>query len=138
MLRETSRETFCAPALPILNRVESEFTDSRPVKTIKKDKYRFPCFIACSVDVTCIVTVIILENMFWNIKSVVFTSGGIEEGEFCCWACMFQMLNISLRKIFIYLFTLFKAGTIPVLTNKNHQQIKNIYIYKLNKIKHKC
>ena len=29
------------------------------------------------------------------------------------------MLNISLRKIFIYLFTLFKVGPILVLTNKN-------------------
>ena len=51
------------------------------------------------------------------------------------------MLNISLRKIFIYLFSLLKVGTI--LANKNqliktNQQIQNIYIHTLNKIKHKC
>ena len=56
------------PPSPILNRVESELTNSRPVKTIKKEKYRFYCFIACNVEVTCIVTVIILGNMFGNIK----------------------------------------------------------------------
>ena len=46
---------------------------TRPVKTIKKEIYMIHCFIACSVEVICIVTVIILENMFWNIKSAVFT-----------------------------------------------------------------
>ena len=78
---------FALPPPPILNRVKNELADSRPVKTIKKEKYRFHYFIACSVKVTCIVTLIILENMFWNIKSAVFTYGEI--GEFCCWACMF-------------------------------------------------
>ena len=29
------------PTPPILNRVKNELTDSRPVKTIKKEKYRF-------------------------------------------------------------------------------------------------
>ena len=69
---------------PILNRVESELKDSRPVKTIKKEKYRFHCFIACSVEVTCFITTIILENMFGNVKSAVFTYGGIGERELCC------------------------------------------------------
>ena len=46
------------------------------------------------------------------------------------------MLNINLRKIFIYLFTLFKVGTILVLTNKN-QPINQKYLH-TNKIKHKC
>ena len=75
---------FSLPPPLILNRFESELKDSRPVKTIKKGKYRFHSFIDCSVEVTCIVTVIILENMFWNTKSVVFTYGGIGEGELCC------------------------------------------------------
>ena len=73
-------------ALPppfILSRVGSELKDSRPVKTIKKENYRFHYFIVCSVEVTCIVIAIMLENMFWNIKSAVFTYEGIGEGEFC-------------------------------------------------------
>ena len=73
----------------ILNRVESELKDFHPVKTNKTEKYRFHCFIDCIVEVTCTVTVIILESMFWKIKSVAFTYGGIEIGEFCCWAGMF-------------------------------------------------
>ena len=51
----------------ILNRVKNDLADSRQ-KTIKKVKYRFHCFIVCSVEVTCIVTVIILENTFGDIK----------------------------------------------------------------------
>ena len=80
---------FALPPPPILNRVKNELADSRPVKTIKKEKYRFHYFIACSVEVTCIATVIIQENMFWNIKSAVFTDRGIGEGEFCCLGHMF-------------------------------------------------
>ena len=57
------------PSSPILNRVESDLKDSRPVKTI--------------------ITAIILGNMLGNIKSAVFTYGGIGEGELYCWACMF-------------------------------------------------
>ena len=67
--------------LPILNRVESELKDSRAVKIIKKEKYRFYCFIACSVEVTCFITTIVLGNMFGNIKSPVFAYREIEEGE---------------------------------------------------------
>ena len=92
---------------PILNRVESELRDLRSVKTIKKKKYRFHCFIACSVEVTCIVTVIVLENMFENNKSALFIYGGIGEGECASELACLQMLNISLRKIFIYLFIYF-------------------------------
>ena len=84
MLRETSRQPFCTPPAPFLNRVESELKETRSMKTIKNGKYRFHYFIACSVKVSCIVTAIMLENMFWNIKSAVFTYGGIGEGEFCC------------------------------------------------------
>ena len=69
--------------LPILNRVESESKDSCAVEIIKKGKYRFHCFIACSVDVTCFITTIVLGNMFGNIKSPVFAYRGIEEGELC-------------------------------------------------------
>ena len=64
------------PPPPILNRVESELTGALPVKTIKKKKNRFHCFIDCSVEVTNIVTVIIpkmclgtLNHLFlpmWN------------------------------------------------------------------------
>ena len=53
--------------------------------------------------------------------------------EFAC----FQMLDISLLKIFIYLFTLFKVGTILVLTTKN-QPTNQKFICTLNKTKHEC
>ena len=98
-----ARNLVALPPPPILNRLKSELTDSRPVKTIKKKKYRFYCLIDCSVEVTCIVTVIILENEFGNIKSAVFTHGGIRKRKCAVdFACL-QMLNISLHKIFIYL-----------------------------------
>ena len=97
--------------------LKNELADPLPVKTIKKEKYRFHYFIASSDELTCIVTIIILENMFWNIKSTVFTYGG--KGNSAVELAFLQMLNISLRKIFIYSFTLFKFGTILVLTNKN-------------------
>ena len=83
-----ARNLFALPP-PILNRVENEFAECLPVNTIKKVKYQFDYFIACSVEVAFIFIIIILENMFWNIKSAVFTNGGIGEGEFCCWTCMF-------------------------------------------------
>ena len=75
---------FALPLSPIFNRVKNYLADSRPMKAIKKEKYRFHYFIGCSVEVTCIVTVIILANVFWNIKSAAFTYGGIGEEEFCC------------------------------------------------------
>ena len=56
------------PPPRILNSVKNDLADSRPVKTIKKGKYRFHCLITCSVELTCIVTVMILENTFGNIK----------------------------------------------------------------------
>ena len=128
---------------PILSSVESELTDSRPVKTIKMGKCRFHCFIMRSVEVTCIATFIILENMFGNIKPDVFYLRG-KRGErivllsldVCRWS-----ISVSVRYLSIYLFTLFKVG--KILTNKNYliktnRQIKNIYIHTLNKIKHKC
>ena len=58
------------------------------MKTIKKEKYMFHYFIACSVEVTCIVTVIILENSFRNIESAVFTYGEIGEEE-CAFSYVF-------------------------------------------------
>ena len=89
---------------PILNRVKNELADSRPVKTIKKEKYRFHYFIACSEEVTCIVTIIILVNMFWDNKSAVFTYGEIGSSavELVC----LQMLDITPRKISLYLLYL--------------------------------
>ena len=55
--------------LPPSNSVKNDLADSRPVKTIKKEKYRFHYLIACSVELTCIVTAIILEDTFRNIKT---------------------------------------------------------------------
>ena len=82
---ETSRGEFWHFTYPsILNRVKNELADSRPMKTIKKEKYRFYCFIGCSVEVFFIQTVTRLQNMVGNIKSAVFTYGGRGEGEFCC------------------------------------------------------
>ena len=66
---------------PILNRVKNGLTDFRPAKTIKKEKDRFHCFIVSSVEVTCIVTVIILENMFGDIKISCFYQQGNRGGE---------------------------------------------------------
>ena len=65
---------------PILNRVERELRDSRSMKTIKKEKYRFHCFITCNMEVTCFFTAIIQENMFRNTKSAVFAYGGNKRG----------------------------------------------------------
>ena len=56
------------PALPILNSVKNDLADARPVKTIKKEKHRFHYLTTWNVELTCIVTVIILENTFQNIK----------------------------------------------------------------------
>ena len=69
---------FALPSSSHLNKVESELKNSRSVKTIKKEKYSFHCFIVCSVEVTYFFTAIILENMFGNIKSAVFAFGTIE------------------------------------------------------------
>ena len=110
VLQETSKQLSLPPL--ILNRAKGKSTDSRSVKTIKIEKQRFHWFIDCSVEVTCIVTVIILENMFGNIKSAVFTYEGIGERECAVELSCLQMLNISLRKTF-------KVGTILVLTYKN-------------------
>ena len=68
-----------------------------------KKKYGLHCFNDFSVEVIiCNVTVIILENMFGNIKSAVFIYGVIEEGECAVELACLQMLHISLRKIFIH------------------------------------
>ena len=75
------------------------------------------------MEVTCIVTVTILENMFGNIKSAVFTHRRIGEGESAVELLCLQMLNISLRKTF-------KAVTILVLTYKNQpRNQKYLYTY---------
>ena len=66
---------FSLPPLPILNRVESELTDCSPVKTIKKGKYRFHCFIACSVEVNCIFTVIIREICLGTLNHLFLPTG---------------------------------------------------------------
>ena len=105
------RNLFALPPPPILNRVQNELTDSCPVKTIKKEKYIIHCSIACSAEVTCIVTIIILENMFWNIKSAFFPYGGIGEEEICCWACMFANAQYQpLEDMYLFLYFSFLSG----------------------------
>ena len=95
---------------PILRNVWFEkqilkLADSRPVKTIKKEKYRLHYFVACTAEVTCIVTTIKLENMFCNIKSSIFTYGG-KRNSAVELACL-QMLNIaSVRYLFTHLLYL--------------------------------
>ena len=84
MIKTKSQKFFALPPPPILYRVKRELKDCYPVKTIKKENYRFYYVIACSVEVACIVTAIMLENMFWNNNSAVFAYGGTGEGEFCC------------------------------------------------------
>ena len=69
------------PPPPILYRFKNELTDSRPVKTIKKEKYRFHCFNSCSVEVTSTVNVIILKIMFWNFKTSCLYLRGNREGK---------------------------------------------------------
>ena len=90
------------PPPPVLNRVESELKHSPPVKTIKKEKDSFHCFIDCSKELICFITAIILENMFGNIKSALFYLWGNRGGGIVLLSL--QMLNISLLNIFIYLF----------------------------------
>ena len=80
VLRKTSRDLFPRSRPPILNKVKNELTEFCPVKTIKKKKYRFHCFITCSVEVTCFITTITLLNMFGNIKSAVFSHREIGKG----------------------------------------------------------
>ena len=103
--RKLAGNLLALPPPPILNRVENELADSLPVKTIKKEKYRFHYFVACSEKVTCIATTIKLENMFCNIKSAIFTYEG-KRNSAVELACL-QMLNIaSVRYLFIYLLYL--------------------------------
>ena len=91
-LGKLAGKLFALPPSPILNRVQSELKDSRPVKTIKKEKYRFHYFIACSVEVTCIVT-------------AVSTYGGIGMGNSAVELACLQMLT-SIRYFFICLLYL--------------------------------
>ena len=91
------------PPPPILNRVESELKHSPPVKTIKKEKDSFHCFIDCSKGLICFITAIILENMFGNIKSALFTCGGTGVEELYWWVCRCS-ISASLTYLFIYLF----------------------------------
>ena len=51
------------------------------------------------MEVTCIVTIIVLEHMFWNIELAVFTYGGIGEGE-CA-------VELACLRVFIYLLVYF-------------------------------
>ena len=106
------------PNPPILNRVESKLKDSRPVKTVKNKKYMFHCFIDCRVEPTQ-TPPLYQKICLGTLNQLCLPTG--EQGSRNCaveLACL-QMLNISLHKIFIYLFILFKVGIILVSTNKN-------------------
>ena len=81
-------DLFALSPPPILNRIKNELADSRSVKTYKIQKNRFHCFIACSVQATCIVTVITLENMFGTLKLDFYSYGEIREEKMWC-VCMF-------------------------------------------------
>ena len=61
VLKKTSRDLFTLSPPPIQNKIKNKLTDFRPVKTIKKKKYRFHCFNGWSVEVTCFITTIIQE-----------------------------------------------------------------------------
>ena len=61
-------EGFHFPPAPILN-------------SVKKEKYRFHYLIACSAELSCTVTVIMLENTFGNIKISCFYLRGNRAGE---------------------------------------------------------
>ena len=71
-----------------------------------------------------------------RVESVLPTGESMKKNSAVEFAC-FQTLNISLLKIFIHLFTLFKVGAILLLTTKN-QSTNQKYIRTLNKIKHEC
>ena len=73
-----------------LNSVKNDEADSRPEKTIKKEKCRFHYLIACSVELICTVTVIILENTSGNIKINWFYLRGNRVGEIA-------LLNLHLQ-----------------------------------------
>ena len=81
----------------------------KPLKIIKKEKYRFHCFIAFSLEVTIvsIVTVIILGNMFGNIKSSVFTYEGIEEKEIVLLSLQVCRCSISASVKYLFLYLLY-------------------------------
>ena len=84
-----------SPRPPILNSVKNDLTDSCPVKTIKKEKYRFHYLIACSVKLTCIVTVIILKNTFGNIKINCFYLRELGRGNCAVELACLQKLNFA-------------------------------------------
>ena len=93
-------ELFALSPPPVLNGVKNELTDSRPVKSIKQERDRFHCFIASSVEVTCIATVIMLENMFGNLKSEAPKKTSVNEDT-----------NLKSREIALspFFFTIFKC-----------------------------
>ena len=51
------------------------------LNSVKKEKYRFHYLIACSAELSCTVTVIMLENTFGNIKINCFYLRGNRAGE---------------------------------------------------------
>ena len=102
VLQETSGEPFCTPPAPrrpppILNRAKGKSSDSCSVETMKKEKQVSLVHWQCGSNLYC--HCIILENMFRNIKSAVFTYRAIGEGERAVGLAYLQMLNISLCKM---------------------------------------
>ena len=77
-------------------------------KPLKRKNISFIASLTCSVEINCIVTVIILENVFGNIKSAVFTYRGIGKGEnvlLSLHVCKCSV-SASVRYLFIYLLYL--------------------------------
>ena len=77
---------FALSPSPILNNVKHDLADFRPVKTIKKQKCRFYDLLACSVELTFIVPVIILGNTFGSIKINCVFLRGDRVGEIALWS----------------------------------------------------
>ena len=92
---------FALPPPDILNRVKNKLIDSRLMKIIKKEKYRSHYFIACSEEVTYIITIIILENMFWNINQLFLPTGEKEILLLSLHVCKCSILA-SVRYLFTY------------------------------------
>ena len=89
---------FALSSSPILNRVKNELTDARPEKIIKKERNRFHCYIACSVEVICIAILIALENMFVDTKISCFYLRG-NRGKCAVELACLEMLHTRLRLI---------------------------------------
>ena len=104
---------------PILYRVERELKDYCPMKTLKRRNLGFIASLPAVRKSPVLSPPLYLKICLGTLNQLFLSMG--EQGRGNCaveLACL-QMFNISLLKIFIYLFTLFTVGTILVVTNKN-------------------